>query len=210
MFIERHAPGPREAFRAGRGIELVWIPWEDAVPMFDAGALGGPSDRNHDHSGPSGVLFARGDAADHLRSPSVHLETMDDNPVLYVSDMETERMSLLSRERLPSFLALLEKHAGTAGWKFLVKLGYAVDGAETATDREHLWFDVHGAKDGNVEATLLNEPYHIARMHDGERGWHPLKRVSGWSILSPRGRFGPESARDLERRFEKPASDELN
>jgi uncharacterized protein YegJ (DUF2314 family) len=89
-----------------------------------------------------------------------------------------------------------------------VKLGYPIDSASEPTDREHLWFDVHAAKDGQVDATLLNQPYHIARMTKGERGWHPLSRLSGWSILCPRGRFGPDTVRDLERRFEKP--DDLN
>lgn len=71
-----------------------------------------------------------------------------------------------------------------------VKIGYQVDGG-SETNREHLWFEVHGVTGGTVDATLLNEPYHIARMRAGERGAHPVDQLSDWVILTPAGTLSP-------------------
>jgi hypothetical protein len=123
----------------------------------------------------------------------------DGDPLLYVSDHETARRALLARERWPRFVGLLERFGGAARWRFLVKLGYEVDGADDASQREHLWFDVHAHDAGRVDATLLNAPCGIARLREGARGWHALERMSDWTVLCPVGQFDPESVLALER-----------
>ena len=86
----------------------------------------------------------------------------------------------------------------------LVKLAYEVDDGD-ATDREHLWFEVHRILDGRVDATLANEPFRIAAMKAGQRAEYDLDRLTDWAILSPEGQMSPRNfsaARRLRENYD--------
>jgi hypothetical protein len=54
-------PRPGVAVRVGDDLSVEWTPWEDA--SWEDDELGGPADRDEEHSGPSGVLTpSRADA----------------------------------------------------------------------------------------------------------------------------------------------------
>jgi hypothetical protein len=202
MFIERGTPPPGQPFEAARGMPLVWVPWEHGVRVVGQG-MGGEQDRDVDHRGPRGLLFVPGER---LESAQGYLPQLEDNPVFFVSDMETERAALLARERAPRFVALFARVGlgpGAERWRFLVKLGYEVDGAALASHREHLWFDVHAIEGERVEATCLNRPYGVSRLDEGQRGWHELARLSDFTILCEHGQFGAEHIDALERALEE-------
>jgi hypothetical protein len=76
----------------------------------------------------------------------------------------------------------------------LVKLGYGTDSGD-GTEAEHLWFEAHEVLQDSVDATLLNQPFDIADMSEGQRGEHPIERLTDWSILTP---VGPLTPRTLE------------
>jgi uncharacterized protein YegJ (DUF2314 family) len=200
LLIERGVPEPGEPFFAGQDIELVWLPWEEAVAHVERTGAGSRIDRDESHAGARGVLLSPArDSDEKYESPAVYLPMLEQNPLLFVSDSETERMALLASERLPRFLRLLEQYGSKPGWTFLVKLGYTMDEAESPFDREHLWFEVHGYEAGEVDATLLNEPYRISRMKEGARARHSLDRLSDWSVVSMHGRFDANTVASLER-----------
>ncbi|MCA9669875.1 MAG: DUF4026 domain-containing protein [Myxococcales bacterium] len=213
MFIEQGVPEADEVFVAGHGIELLWLPWEDAMDKVGRNVPGGRGDRRDEaHCGARGVLFAPAKGLFGRRKHKgvdYYREQLEQNPLLYISDMQTERAAALARERLPRFRALYERFSedktdeGEKAWLFLVKLGYTIDGAESETDREHLWFEIHAMSDERVEATLLNEPYSIASMREGQRGEHSLSKLSDWTVLCEHGRFEPDTIRELERLLEK-------
>lgn len=138
-------------------------------------------------------------------SPSVYQPVLENNPLLFVSSMETHRMAALARERLPRFASLFDQNAEQQDWVFLVKLGYPVDDANEAEDREHLWFQVHHLNGANCEATLLNEPYGVSGMHEGERAEHDLELLTDWQILCPHGRFAADSVVHLQRLLDREA-----
>jgi uncharacterized protein YegJ (DUF2314 family) len=111
-------------------------------------------------------------------------------------------MQRLARERLPSFLALQSRFAKNKKWDFHVKLGLPTDSAGNGHNHgqvEHLWFDVHEASAKSVEGTLLNQPFNVTGMRQGQRGTFDLRLLTDWSIESPRGRYTPESVLQLER-----------
>ncbi len=126
LFIERGVPEPSDRFAVGKDLDLVWLPWDEALERESLQAPGGPSDRDEVHVGARGVLYAP-ESDGRTVNPSTYLPVLLANPLLYVSTMETERMALLASERLPRFLALYRSQAGQPGWMFLVKLGYPVD-----------------------------------------------------------------------------------
>lgn len=206
QWVEQGPPEPDEPFVIGGGLEMVWLPWEQGIRKVPSRSHGGRADRDEHHSHPSAILFAPGRKrlglfGSRYKNLSCYLPVLADNPILYVSHMETARMRKLARERLGTFLALHAEYGGDEDWLFLIKLGYAVDDAVEETDREHLWFRVHTAQNGELDATLLNEPYNIARMHEGDRARHSLDLMSDWTIVCEHGRFNPDTVAHLQRQL---------
>lgn len=197
LFIDAGPVPAGEAFEVGSDLQLAWLPWQRVVAEREL-LLGGAADRDEIHGVPSGVLVAPGDDGG-WRDPTCYTELLEGDPLLYVTDGETERMALLAKERVHEFLRLQRQLAGAEGWQFLVKLGYLIDGAEGEHDREHLWFRVHGFRADVLDATLLNSPYRIERLHEGQRGEHSLDLLTDWLITGPYGSFGPSSLLELER-----------
>jgi len=208
FFIDRGVPLPNTRFEAGNSLPLVWLPWEAGLQHVDA-ALGGEADRDADHGGERGILFAPAkDSPERLEPPRCYAPVMEADPIFYVSPAETERMQRLARERLSSFLALQGRFAKNRKWDFLVKLGIPSprDGRRDsagADGAEHLWFDVHQATAKTVDATLVNQPYFVTGLREGQRGTFDLRLLTDWTIDSPRGRYTPETVLQLERSLTK-------
>lgn len=78
------------------------------------------------------------------------------------------------------------------GLPVLAKIGYVIDGGGD-TDLEHLWFEVHDLGESELDATLVNAPFNIARMKEGERGRHELSRMTDWAVMTPAGQATPRS-----------------
>lgn len=78
----------------------------------------------------------------------------------------------------------------------LVKLGYLTDDGRNT---EHLWFEVHECFDDVVEATLLNSPFFVRQLQEGERGRYSLENLSDWNLLLPYGSINPRSFRTLRQ-----------
>ncbi len=189
----------------GLGINLTWIRWENAILDLPDGTLGGKEDRqeNNVHSEPSGVLYAVEDG--NLVSPQIYASTLSDNPIYYISNEETERMRGLATERFSFFRDVFEKHHPVKenksffkklfgkttvkenGWGFLVKLGLNVDSSSAETEKEHLWFEVVSIEQNYITGKLLNQPYWIAQLKEGDINRYPLKLLTDWIIYSPEG-----------------------
>ena len=194
LMLENGTPDPVTEFEVGHEMEVCWRPWEEVVGERDADALGGRSDRDDpEHTGARGVLSMPGER---FRSVAELTPVLDDNPVFWVSNMETRRMEMLAVERFPAFRELVQRFSGADGWGFAAKIGYRIDPEEDGDiddlPSEHLWFDVHGIDGVEIDATLLNEPYNIERMHAGDRGMHPVDQLSDWNVYSPWGSAGPD------------------
>ena len=202
FFLDCGVPPPNTRFHAGNDLPLVWLPWEAGLQQVNA-SPGGATDRDPDHSGERGILFAPAkDSPEQLEPPRRYVSTIEADPIFYVSPAETERMQRLARERLPSFLALQSRYAKNRKWDFHVKLGFPTDNnseGHTCGGVEHLWFDIHNATAKSVAGTLLNQPYNIASLRQGQRGTFDLGLLTDWAIESPRGRYTPESVLQLQR-----------
>ncbi|MEM8884935.1 MAG: DUF4026 domain-containing protein [Planctomycetota bacterium] len=210
MMIEYGPPPPDDPFTVARGLDVVWLPWEDSMAHVDDRALGGPDDRDdEDHTTVRGVLFVPGRGmlgGRKYKSLTAARSTLADNPVFWVSGLETDRMSALAKVRFDRLRALFDRYgAETEEWHFVVKLGYEVDGDEEEVGREHLWFEVHGVDGDEVDGTLLNQPHNIARMSEGQRARHDIARLSDWTVYSPHGAFTADTIGTLEAILEETA-----
>ena len=111
MLMETGLPEAGKPFVVGGGISLVWLPWQEAIHLCPPRSPGGIDDRDECHARPSGVLMApkSGLLRKRYRPPSRHVRRLLGDPILYVSNMETDRMSLLATKRLGEFLELFDE-----------------------------------------------------------------------------------------------------
>lgn len=202
QFLELGVPDPDERFTVGERLELVWLPWESAIDRLPQGHLGTQPDRDDTHIGPAGVLFVPAQGVKRRRYVGLSscVPILEKNPIYYVSDHEAERASRLAKEKLSTFVDLHRRFAEHEEWSFTVKLGFeSSTGGDDAPKHEHLWFEVHSLEADTVDATLLNQPFFVTQLHEGERGLHPLSRLTDWTITSPHGTFSPERLYHLLR-----------
>jgi len=191
----------------GLGLNLAWLRWEEAIKDFPNDMLGGANDREGEHnvhSNPSGILFAVEDNL--LVSPEIFVKTLADNPIFYISNEETQRMSDLAKERFTFFKDMFDKYTikpksksflskmfGNKNeetpepWDFLVKLGLSVDDDDAGSEKEHLWFRVRNIEGSNIEGELLNQPYWISGLNAGDVNVYSSELLTDWLIYSPEG-----------------------
>lgn len=225
-----------EAFQAGydgMGINLAWMRWEEALQSFPPNILGGIDDRMDKvnmadfdiemdknieidddinffpnvHAEPSGILFASEDGE--LTSPEIYGPSLKDNPVFFVSNAETRRMTALARHKFDRFTELFNLHGPKKKsfftkliskkeeeWSFLTKIGLVVDGAEDIeSDKEHLWFEIQSIDENNkITGKLLNQPYWIKGLNEGDVKTYPAHEVlTDWIIYSPDAQYTPDT-----------------
>lgn len=136
-------------------------------------------------------LWARLTGRHHPRPCRFLQGTLPEEMLIFYSPAATDLMSRRARQMLPTLRALQEELAELE-LPTLVKLGYATDDQDGT---EHLWFQVHAFQGDQVDATLINQPFHIQRMTEGQRSLHPLELLSDWMIVTPLGRIDPRSTR---------------
>ena len=203
----------------GMGINLCWLRWEEALKDLPKEILGGTADREGEdnvHGDPGGVLFAVEDG--NMISPEIYASTLAINPIYYITTQETNRMSALAKERFNLFeeefsdkrsaskkQSLLKKvfkkkKVQESEWAFLVKLGLVVDSSnvnDIDDEKEHLWFEVLSINDNQVEGKLLNQPYWIAKLNEGDVKKYPLELLTDWVIYAPDMTYTPDTIYQL-------------
>jgi len=199
----------------GMGMNLAWLRWEEALKDFPKEVLGGMEDREGEsnvHADPSGILFAVEE--NNLVSPQIYAKSLADNPIFYISNEETKRMSDLAKERFLCFKDAFERHGvkpekksifknffgkkeQDEPWRFMVKLGLTVDDAKAETEKEHLWFDVLAINEDYMEGQLLNQPYWISSLNEGDINKYPVDLLTDWLIYSPDNSYTTDSIYQL-------------
>lgn len=199
LWLDHGMPEPDEVFPAGMDLDLVWVPVERALQLGGELSLGGEEDRDPVHAERRATLFRPGEAA--YERLDVLLPVLRDHPVLYVSSFETERATALAIERLDRLRRILDLGRGVFGC--VMKLAFPTDHGE-ADGREHIWFEVHALREGEVDATCLNRPHDVGALREGLRGTFPLALLSDWALLSPFGQLGPDRIALAEALVEDP------
>ncbi len=145
----------------------------------------------------SGLFGAR-------RPTPVHFPWIEDGvAMMYWSSDMTDLMGARAQATYTVFREMVDEFRAF-GFPMLAKLGYEVDADDDECCREHLWFEVHDALDREIDATLINEPFNIASMHEGDRGRHPVSRFTDWTIYTPFGSINPRTFTAARRVREAP------
>ena len=177
-------------------LEFAWIRWEYAVDVLAQKGLFGKKkafigdlkDRilengeMDEHARPSGVLLAS--IKGELKNPNEYKNNFGDNMMLYYSTDETIRMSLFAKENFYYFENIFENQKNSSGWSFLVKIGCRYE--EDSEERfEHMWFDIEEINENTVKGKLINTPYFIDNMKNGETYELGRDDMSDWIIYTP-------------------------
>jgi hypothetical protein len=152
----------------------------------------GDEDHNHDRAilcEPSGRFLGRW--LDKLKPSKFLSGGFDEEAMFQLSPAASELAEARARHTYPLFRKLAEE-LKEFELPVLAKIGYVVDGA-TDDQREYLWFEVHELFDDAVDATLGNEPFHVARMKAGQRGVHQIDPMNDWAIFTPIGTINPRN-----------------
>ena len=142
---------------------------------------------------PEGGGFLTRWFAPKVRPSKFLARPVPEHVVMSFSNAASDLMALRARNTYGHLRKMNEEFAEFE-FPAVVKLGYRVDGGEE-NDKEHLWFKIHGLRDTEVDAALLNMPFDIKRLKEGDRGMHPVELLSDWVIMTPAGPINPRSSR---------------
>ncbi len=189
-------------FYDGEPILVSSRKWTEGLRYYPETILGGLDDRRESHNSKTNIIFLYGSEEDRkedrLRRPSEFTEKIENNPIFFVSNEETERMSSLARERFPYVVKMLrEKQEERQDIVILLKLGLATVDSEGKPDqenREHIWFEALSMEGDCFRARLTQEPYNIPNLHEGDEGVYSLESVSDWRIHTEDHSIAPETA----------------
>lgn len=185
------------------------IPWEECLSYYPKEILGGIADRENDHNYRTNLIFLYGSEEDlkknRIKKVNAFTDELRDNSIFYISTAETERMSLLARERF-SYVekTFKERKAENKAVDVIIKLGLATlddDGNIDEENREHIWFKLLSFNKDGFRAKLLQEAYNIPNIHEGEAGDYSVNDVSDWQIYMDTKTITPETVYllDLEK-----------
>lgn len=162
--------------------------------------LGGIEDRKDSHNSKTNILFLYGSEEDFnkklLRKPSEFTEKLENNPIFYLSNEETARMSSLARERFSYVERMLREKQDGKDIGIIIKLGLETIDEEGNLDkknREHIWFEALSMEGDSFKARLTQEPYNIPNLHEGDEGIYSIDYVSDWRIHTENGVVSPET-----------------
>jgi len=174
--------------------------WINALKYYPKDILGGIEDRKDSHNSKTNILFFYGSEEDfnknYLRKPSEFTEKLENNPIFYLSNEETARMSSLARERFSYVERMLREKQNGKDIGIIIKLGLETideDGNLDSENREHIWFEALSMEGDSFKARLTQEPYNIPNLHEGDEGTYSIDYVSDWRIHTENGVISPET-----------------
>ena len=175
-------------------IVATYVSWTKALDEYRSLVLGSADDREEGHNGRTAPVFIYTSEDDEkkgrLRKVSEYDSMWGENPLFFISTRETNRMSALARERFGLVKYMAKKDEGS----ILLKIGLKTDSAEQADDREHIWFKLLEFDGERFKGQLIQEPYDVSHMHEGDEGWFTVEDVTDWIIYLEEFSVTPDTA----------------
>lgn len=184
----------------------TWIDYRRASEYYPEGTLGQVHLREDAHEENRGVIFCYSTETDYKKRNFVPLdryaEVLAENPIVYYTTEETNRMSQLAKERFP-YLEFLYNKGLDEEEVLLIKIGLDVDEKyrQDVDEKEHIWFQLEGIDVGRqvFYGVLTQEPYFIEGLHEGMEKELPFERLTDWIFFGKDGdEITPDSVYLLE------------
>ncbi len=162
-------------------IVVTCVPWTRGIKEYKNLVLGNIKDRQDGHNSKTNIIFLYKSEEDEKQNKYTKVSSFDelwgDNPVFFISDKETKRMKDLATERFE----VVKQEAKNEENKIIIKIGLPVDNEE---NYEHIWFELINFEGEKFKAKLLQEPYNVQNIHEGDERWFTIKDVTDWIIYT--------------------------
>mgnify|MGYP000257048256 FL=1 len=192
MISEGSLPPTKENLHFGwldnhQPIMITWVSWEEGLKSYKKNILGGAEDRDEAHNQNTSIIFIyHSEKAYEKQKYSLITsikESAMENPLLFFTDKETERLNAMAHEQLSYLIEGLQKEGSSA----LVKISLTVDEEfkeEGNSNLEHIWFKVEKVTEDSITGVLIQEPYYIKNMHEGSVGTYPTRLITDWKLYT--------------------------
>ncbi len=179
----------------GHDIVITWKKWEDTMEDFNC--LGATFEDRVGHDAPTGVLFLYASEEDYKNKKLTHVNEiithLKENPLFFISNKETERMKSLATERIDYVYDNAFKREN----KILIKVGIEVDeehkDEENGFNTEHLWFELVDITKNTFTGVLLNQPYYIERLNEGDQFQFKESLITDWILYTKEYTIYPDN-----------------
>lgn len=155
-------------------------------------------DRDEIHSEPAMAIFA--DIDEKIQSLSAYGDTLhnDRHLMKLLPNSETARMSEMAQEKFALLKQCIQTYPPQEEWQYLMKFACH---SEQTDETEHMWFNVKSIQDNVISAELINDPFNIPEMRNGEIYDMPLEQMTDWTIYSVplQSSISPDDAFQLRR-----------
>lgn len=197
---------PIFAVRTPDGGQIVstWVRWQTALKHLPRKVLGGAEERTDGHNENTGVLFVYPTPKHHenrkLAEVSIFNKQLANNPMMMISNEETERMKALAIERLEYLRQLFRDRDSYGKFAALVKVGLEVDEQYRDGDmKEHIWFELKELhEDGSFSGELTQEPYYVEALKPGDIRRFTPEEITDWVVYTDVTMLNPDSVYRLE------------
>lgn len=199
-------PPEKESFHFGwmdekEPIIVTWLPWQEGLKKYKRNVLGGIKDRDESHNQNTGIIFLYHSEKDYAKQKYSLItsikESAMENPILFFTEKETQRLNAMACEQISYLIEGLQKEGSEA----IVKISLTVDDEfkiEDSSNHEHIWFKIEKITPDSVTGILLLEPYHIKDMHEGAVGTYSTRLITDWKLYINEQVVTPDSIYLLE------------
>ena len=180
----------------GRDIVVTWQRSEWSFRDFPEDIVGGPSDRDDEHSINMGVIYlyeSKDDPLDGRITPiNKWSDALSRNPVFFKTTAETKRMRELAQERIGWLKKLNEELEDK---QIIVKIGLKPDPEYGFDDDqfEYIWFEPTEFCGDRFTATLTQDAFYVDGMVEGVQRECTYDEIVDWRVYTPQESYNPDN-----------------
>ena len=177
-------------------VVVTCVSWTKGLKEYNGNlTVGNVEDRKDGHNSRTSLIFIYKSENDEKNQKyskvSEYNNLWGENPILFISKEETERMKELAKERF----VFVKEESKKKDNKISIKIALKTDN----DDFEHIWFELIEFCGEKFKAKLLQEPYNVENMHEGDENWYTVEEVTDWVIYTPNFTVTPGKAYLLEK-----------
>ncbi|MGE8203829.1 DUF4026 domain-containing protein [Heyndrickxia sp. NPDC080065] len=184
-------------------IQVIAVPWEEGLAYIgkkslpfdlsdveteevrlqpvdaEVSFIGGMQDRDEYHQLPSCLLFEYKEDEGYMQCFTKEF-TESEELMFYKTNEETYRIAYNAKQSFGYFAEIFHAQKGTEGFQFIAKFGIPYDEEEF----EHMWFDMQEITEETINGILMNSPYYVTNMEEGNQYHLDFEQLTDWIIYA--------------------------
>ncbi|HDR4907852.1 TPA: DUF4026 domain-containing protein [Bacillus cereus] len=141
--------------------------------------LGGMDARDEYHQSPSVLLFKFNTSEEYIESFFKEHEEAT-GLMFYKTNSETDRMAYNAKNTFGYFSNIFHIEQSNEDFRFLAKFGVSYEEGKS----EHMWFEMQNITEDFIQGILINEPYFIEDMSEGNSYHLDFDNLTEWVIYA--------------------------